>query len=190
MKELIERLNIFARLTKGKYPNGEKALAEAIDALEQSATEIKGLKDEIAELRGQVPIWVRVEDIKAAHYHFQVRCHIADNGDTWVLVAESIPALTAELVESQPTNNQSTLHAERCPNNCIDGVIVKFGGGEFDMQTSKCPIHHSIKQKHICACSNKNIFGSIQPPPVCSLFECEFGEQVCSNCLHVPECHA
>jgi hypothetical protein len=103
MKELIERLNIFARLTKGKYPNGEKALAEAIDALEQSATEIKGLKDEIAELRGQVPRYISPAQFHAEHHLWW---KVTEHGTAFIVLPYPFKNI------QQPTTNQSALHAE------------------------------------------------------------------------------
>jgi hypothetical protein len=122
MRELIERLKSRRprRIDRGVEvfaPSSD--LQEAIAALEAMET--------------LVPKWVRVEDIQANHFHLLVRCQIDDDGSRYALVADAIPDLTAEVMESKSLP---------CPNNCIDGVIVKFGGGEFDMHTSKCPIHH------------------------------------------------
>jgi hypothetical protein len=44
--------------------------------------------------------------------------------------------------ELQSALSQPSTVKTPCPNNCIDGVIVRFGGGELDMRTSKCPLHH------------------------------------------------
>lgn len=63
---LIEHLKILARHIKGKYPNGERALAEAITALESIPAWVK-CSERLPEIDYSQPEYSRYVDVIAAN---------------------------------------------------------------------------------------------------------------------------
>jgi hypothetical protein len=79
------------------------AFEETRSALEQSATEIKGLKDEIAVLLGQVPRYISPAQFHAEHHLWW---KVTEHGTAFIVLPYPFKNI------QQPTTNQSALHAE------------------------------------------------------------------------------
>ncbi|MES2367723.1 MAG: hypothetical protein V4563_17735 [Pseudomonadota bacterium] len=140
----------------GLYSNGEtrmstEQLGEIITALEQSASDLQALR---ADYKNAIDALClaqnEIDELRAALLD-------ASQGLEHVRgVGQHCNEYSSFETASEVVNKHNGFHhllqpqasKEPCPNNCIDGVIVKFGGGEFDMLTSKCPIHHPAMQSN------------------------------------------